>query len=436
MTPKAPSPSSTVGRQVFNLVLAVSMAFVTLSSVLLFSIELRAKKALVNGEIESFRATQVAGVAEGLWNFDDGILKAIADGIVNHPYLCRAAIGDGRGFSVSSGEGADGSEAIDIPIFRASPLGGELYVGTLRLEIDSRKIFAEAALQAMPVVLSQVLLLAIQSFVLLVFFSRRVARHLSRIAAYIIENDVRSDAAPLELDTRRRGDELDFLVDAYNRMREDVARSLREKEVLIQEIYHRTKNNMQLISAFLELEAEASEDGKVAGALRDMIGRITSMALVHQKLYMSKDLSRIDLGDYVRDLCSSIASACLQERRGVSVSVDAEPGIVSVIDLAVPCGLVLNELMVNSAKYAFAGRESGTITVRLRRVSASTLELTVSDDGVGLPPGFDYRRDGHVGLMTVVSIVEMQLRGELTLGPGPGTSFTARIRDDLFGPRL
>ncbi len=479
-----------------------------------------------------------------------------------------------------SGEGAEGSEEIAIPIFKAMPSGGELRVGSLRLEIDSRKLLADVASQAMPVVLLQVLLLAVQSFVVLFIFSRKIARHLSRIAAYIIKNDVRPGAPPLDLGKKDRGDELDFLVKAYNRMREDVAesrrsetramedlvlseersrilveeapdaimmldadagvfvdcnrraeelfgrsrarligadpaglysdrtddglpvgesvaraqaaatagkpvmvrrrvvrsdgevldcevrlnllpsdgrkivrmsyldvtervraeeavaRSLREKEVLIQEVYHRTKNNMQLISAFLGLEAEASGDERVASALRDMIGRISSMALVHQKLYMSKDLSRIDLGDYVRDLASSIAGAYLEGLRGVSVSVEAEAGIVSVIDVAVPCGLVLNELIVNSAKYAFKGRDSGTISVRLRRVSASKLELSVSDDGIGLPPGFDFRRDGHVGLQTVVSIVEMQMRGELRLGPGPGTSFTAEMRDDLFGPRL
>jgi len=556
------------------------MTFVTLSSAVVFAIEHRAKRIIVDGEVEAFRASQVASIAEGLWNLDDGILKAIADGIVNYPYFCRAAIDDGRGISVKSGEGAEGSEEIVIPIFKTLPVGGELRVGSLTLEIDSRRLLADVASQALPVVLLQVLLLAVQSFVVLFFFSRKVARHLSRIAAYIIKNDVRLGAPPLGLEKKYKDDELDFLVRAYNRMREDVAesrrsetramedlvlseersrilveeapdaimmfdadagvfvdcnrraedlfgrsraeligtdpvrlysdktddglpiresvarshaaatageavmvmrrvvrsdgeildcevrlnllpsdgrriirlsymdvtervraeeaiaRSLREKEVLIQEVYHRTKNNMQLISAFLGLEAESSGEERVAAALRDMIGRISSMALVHQKLYMSKDLSRIDLGDYVSDLASSIACAYLEGRRGISVSVDIEPGIVSVIDVAVPCGLVLNELMVNSAKYAFAGRESGTISVSLRRVAASTLELSVSDDGVGLPELFDFRRDGHVGLQTVVSIVEMQMRGELTLGPGPGTSFTAAIRDDLFGPRL
>ena len=569
-----------MGRQAFRFIFAVSMAFVILSSTIAFAIEYRNKTIVVRGEVEAFRTSQVASVAEGLWNFDDGILKAIADGIVNYPYISRAAIDDGRGISVASGEGSGGAEEIVIPIRKAMPAGGELEVGTLTLEIDTRRLLADVAAQALPLVILQVLLLAVQSLVVLTFFSRRVARYLSRIAAYIIRNDVRPEAPPLDLGKKYRGDELDFLVKAYNRMRNDVARSrqsetrameylvlseersrilveeapdaimmldadagvfvdcnrraeelfgrgrieligrdpvklhlragedplpareslaraqaaalagesavvmlrvarpdgealdcelrmnllpsegrkiirssyldvteriraeeavarsLREKEVLIQEVYHRTKNNMQLISAFLSLEAEASGDERVAAALRDMIGRISSMALVHQKLYMSKDLSRIDLGDYVRDLASTVAGAYLEGRRGVSVSVEAEEGIVAVIDVAVPLGLVLNELMVNSAKYAFAGRESGMIRVRLRRASRSALELIVSDDGVGLPEGFDYRRDGHVGLQTVVSIVELQMRGRLSLGPGPGTAFAALVRDDLFGPRL
>jgi PAS domain S-box-containing protein len=220
------------------------------------------------------------------------------------------------------------------------------------------------------------------------------------------------------------------------RAEEAMARSLREKEVLLHEVYHRTKNNMQLISSFLSLEADEIGDARLASALNEVNGRIGSMALVHQKLLESRDLSRIDLGDYVQDLVASIKAAYLEGRKGISMSVDVQPGLISLIDVAIPCGLVLNELVVNATKHAFDGRESGLIRVGLRRGEPGRLVLEVSDDGSGLPPGFDFRRDGHVGLQTVLSIVELQLRGSVSFASGAGTSCTAVMRDDLFGARV
>jgi PAS domain S-box-containing protein len=571
---------NTVGRQAFKSMLAVSLAFVTLSSAILVAVEYRAKEALVGREVAALRASQAAPIAEGLWDLDAGILQALADGIVNYPYFNLAVIEDGRGLVARGGSSKEGSAAIVLPISRTAPGGGEARLGELRIEVDSEKVLADVISQALPTVALLVLFLAVESFVVLLSFSRMATRHLSRIAAYIRHYDVRPDAPPLRLDKEDRGDELDLLVKAYNSMREDVAasreselrameglrlseersrilveeapdaimmydveagvfvdcnrraeqvfgrgrdelvgadpvdfylddtddgvpiresvsrtlslaktgepvtvrrrvlrpshevidcelrlnllpaaghgiirvsyldvtervraeaevaRSLREKEVLVQEVYHRTKNNMQLISSFLDLEAEGSGDERVAAALRDMIGRISSMALVHQKLYESEDLSRIDLGDYLEDLVSSIRRAYLEGRRGIEIAAEAEPGIVSVLDVALPCGLVVNELVVNAVKHAFAGRASGSIRVSLRRASPGVLELRVSDDGVGLPEGFDFRRDGHVGLQTVVSIVEMQLRGSIAFEPGAGTTCAAAVRDDIFKARV
>jgi len=572
---------NTVGRQAFRYVLEISLAFVTLTSTILFIVEYRGKKAVVEREVENLRASQDAGIAEGLWNYDTGILQALADGIGNYPYVNHVAIEDGRGLAVTSGSSAEGSAALSFPITRKLLDGRRSSLGLLRLEIDSGRMLRDAVAQTLPMIALQVLFLIVESLVVLFLFSRMATRHLARIADYIRDFDVRSEAPPLRLDKKERGDELDLLVRAYNAMREDVlasreaemrameglklseersrvlveeapdaimmydadaevfidcnrraevlfgrkraeligakptdfyadeidgeltiresidrsvssaiagrpvlvrrrvrrpggdvidcdsrlnlipsegrriilrasyldvtervraeesvARSLREKEVLIQEVYHRTKNNMQLIASFLQLEAEASGDERVASVLNDMIGRIISMALVHQKLYESKDLSRIDLGNYVTDLVSSMRGAYLEGRGGMDISVEAEPGIIAIIDLAIPCGLVLNELVANAVKHAFAGRPAGCIRVSLRRSSPGTLELKVSDDGEGLPPGFDFRRDGRVGLQTVVSIVELQLRGSIFFSSGPGATCTALMRDDFFDARV
>ena len=220
------------------------------------------------------------------------------------------------------------------------------------------------------------------------------------------------------------------------RAEEAVSLSLREKEVLLQEVYHRTKNNMQLIAAFLNLQAMSCKDERLVSIMNEMVGRITSMALVHQKLYESKDLSRIDLGDYIRDLAREIHEAYLTNRPGIAILVEADPDIVSTLDTAIPCGLVLNELIINAVKYAYPGERTGPIRVSLSREREGSFLFSVSDDGVGFPPGFDFRRDGRIGLQTVVSLVELQLRGTLSFGPGPGMSCTAVIRDDLYKPRV
>jgi two-component sensor histidine kinase len=167
-----------------------------------------------------------------------------------------------------------------------------------------------------------------------------------------------------------------------------------------------------------------------------MIGRIMSMSLVHQKLYESKDLSRIDLGEYIEDLVGEIGKAYLEGRTDVGIVVNVESGIVSLIDVAIPCGLMLNELIVNAVKHGFPGDRGGSITVSMKRSAPGLLELSVADDGIGLPSGFDFRRDGKIGLQTVVSIVELQLHGKVYFDQGHGTVCRAIVRDNIFTRRV
>jgi len=116
--------------------------------------------------------------------------------------------------------------------------------------------------------------------------------------------------------------------------------------------------------------------------------------------------------------------------------VSAEAGIISVLDTAIPCGLALNELIVNSIKHAFPGGRTGTIRVGLFRGEPGILVLSVADDGVGFPAGFDFRNDGRIGLQTVVSLVEGQLHGTISCESGRGTICTATIRDNIYAPRV
>jgi PAS domain S-box-containing protein len=213
---------------------------------------------------------------------------------------------------------------------------------------------------------------------------------------------------------------------------EEVARaSLREKETLLKEVHHRVKNNLQVTSSLLRLQADGIEDQAARMALRQSQDRIRSMALVHELLYRSKDLSRIDLGEYVRDLMRQLVRAHSVERSGVRVDTRLTP-VLLPIDVAVPCGLILNEVVTNALDHAFPGGRPGTITIELS-AGDGVDELVVRDDGVGLPPDFDPGTGSSLGLRLIRALTE-QIDGELTIRSEDGTEVRLHIPHEPARP--
>jgi PAS domain S-box-containing protein len=202
---------------------------------------------------------------------------------------------------------------------------------------------------------------------------------------------------------------------------ERIKTSLGEKEVLLKEIHHRVKNNMQVISSLVSLQAEGSEDEAVRGLLRDVTDRVRSMALVHEKLYQSSDLARVDFAEYARSLLSYLWRAHGASGTGVRLDLDLEP-VSLAVDAAVPCGLILNELAGNALKHAFLGRSEGQVTVSLHGGAAGPVCLRVRDDGVGLPAGLDWRKTRSLGLR-LVQMLTGQLGGTVEVRGGEGTAF-------------
>jgi PAS domain S-box-containing protein len=201
--------------------------------------------------------------------------------------------------------------------------------------------------------------------------------------------------------------------------------SLAEKELLLREIHHRVKNNLQVVSSLVSLQANALAEPalrEVFGELRD---RVRSMALIHEKLYESGGLARLNFADYVTSLMQSIWSAHGVVGARVKLHLEVEPVAVSV-ETAVPCGLILNELVGNALKHAFPSAE-GAVTVGVCREPATgQLRLWVRDNGVGLPADLDWRRARSLGLR-LVQMLARQLEGSVETGPGPGTEFLIRF---------
>jgi two-component sensor histidine kinase len=201
---------------------------------------------------------------------------------------------------------------------------------------------------------------------------------------------------------------------------ERIQASLQEKEVLLQEIHHRVKNNLQVISSLLNLQANRLEEPRALDALRDSRSRVRSMALVHEKLYQSPDLARIDFADYTRALTRSLFSSYQAHPQGIAVRSQIDDVFLS-IDRAIPCGLILSELVSNALKHAFPDGRSGEITIGLH-VQEGNKVLTVADNGVGLPAEIDVQHRGSLGLQ-LVNTLTTQLDGTLTLDREGGTTF-------------
>jgi len=198
--------------------------------------------------------------------------------------------------------------------------------------------------------------------------------------------------------------------------------SLGEKEVLLQEIHHRVKNNMQVISSLVALQADELPDDAVRAVLLDVTHRVRSMAMVHEKLYQSADLARIELAEYIRSLLDYLWRAYGTAASGVRLTVDLEPVHLSV-NAAVPCGLILNELVGNALKHAFRNRDGGEVAVQLHGDTPDRICLHVRDNGTGLPTGFDWRQARSLGLR-LVQMLARQLHAAVEVSSREGTAFT------------
>jgi two-component sensor histidine kinase/PAS domain-containing protein len=208
-----------------------------------------------------------------------------------------------------------------------------------------------------------------------------------------------------------------------------IRRSLVEKETLLQELYHRTKNNMNVIISMLKLQSREIGDERLKKAFSETENRIISMSLVHEKLYEAQDLSHINLKEYFEDLTRKILSNYSLLSQLPRLSLDMEEIYVS-IDTAISCGLIVNELISNSLKYAFPSGRTGEIQVRLRQDSSMEISLRVSDDGIGMPPGFDPKRDGHLGMRLIENLARGKLRAQALFQSDHGASYTMKFMDN------
>jgi len=201
-----------------------------------------------------------------------------------------------------------------------------------------------------------------------------------------------------------------------------LSNSLREKEVLLHEIHHRVKNNMQVISSLVNLQADTISEPSVRACLGDVRDRVRSMALVHEKLYQSGDFACLNFSEYADSLLQYLWQAHCPVAADIRLTMALQP-VNLPVESAVNCGLILNELATNALKHAFRGRAVGEVTIGIGVDTATgNICLSVKDNGAGLPAGFDWQQTPSMGLRLVNMLAE-QLNGRVELGTGPGTEF-------------
>ena len=221
-------------------------------------------------------------------------------------------------------------------------------------------------------------------------------------------------------------------ITARKRAEETLRSSLLEKETLLREIHHRVKNNMQVVSSLLSLQTANVEDDRYRGLFEECQTRVRTMALIHEKLYSTGNLASLDAADFLRDLLRMLARSYLPSRSDVRFELCVEP-LVLDIQVAIPVGLILHELVTNAFKHAFAPDAGGTLRVVFERAGDGARRLEVTDDGRGLPPGFEAHRARGLGFRMVHNLVR-QVDGTLQVHSGRGTRFVVEFAAEHHAP--
>jgi len=202
---------------------------------------------------------------------------------------------------------------------------------------------------------------------------------------------------------------------------QDLKQSLQDKEILLKEIHHRVKNNLAIMSGLFELQLDSTENEQTIKALRNSQSRLKSMALVHDKLYRTSSLTDIEMSQYVEELVRSLHNTFVGPKQDISLNFKIED-INLDIDQAIPCGLLINEIVVNAFKHGFENKDKGSIEIAMKKQNGDA-RLVIADDGHGIPEDFDISKSSSLGMM-LIETFKNQLDASLHISNSRGTRFT------------
>ncbi|MDP3564054.1 MAG: PAS domain S-box protein, partial [Methanoregula sp.] len=215
-------------------------------------------------------------------------------------------------------------------------------------------------------------------------------------------------------------------VSARTKAEQEITSSLKEKDLLLREIHHRVKNNLQIITSLLNLQSRYLSEPKVLEAIKDTQSRVRAMALVHERIYRSHRIAEINLKEYLNYLARQIFNFYNIPQHQIVIAVTMDD-LMAGIDTVIPVGLIMNELISNSAKHAFPGGRKGSVTIECTAQGPDTLRFVYHDNGIGMPAGFDWKNSETLGLRLVNDLVD-QLNGTIETGAGEGTTLILTVQ--------
>jgi len=221
--------------------------------------------------------------------------------------------------------------------------------------------------------------------------------------------------------------ELEKEITVRKQAEEKIKATLKEKEILLQEVHHRVKNNMQIISSLFNLQSGHIKDKQASEIFKSSQNRIRSMALIHERFYQSEDMARVDFAEYAQNLTGHLFSSHGINPGAVKLNLKIKEVFLD-LNTAIPCGLIINELVSNSLKHAFPDGKKGEIKIAMHSLNKDEMEVIVSDNGVGLSKKVDFRKTDSLGLHLVNLLAEDQLHGDIKLDRTKGTSFHIKFK--------
>jgi two-component sensor histidine kinase/putative methionine-R-sulfoxide reductase with GAF domain len=332
----------------------------------------------VSNEAETHWVVRAAG---GQLKADTGTTCPIDHGVIGRVFRTKQAqlVRDIRVDPDYTGETPGLLSELAVPIMQ-----GERVLAVLNLENDEPDTFATE--------------------------EQELAESMAEAIALGMENARLFETAQMELAKRQQA-------------QAQISASLEEKVILLKEIHHRVKNNLQVISSLLDLQANHINDQHVLEMFKESQGRVKSMALIHEQLYQSSDLSNINFAQYLNSLVNQVRRSYNTKAQAIIINLNVAT-MPLTIETAIPCGLIVNELVSNAFKYAFPNRRDhpGEISIDLQKTADNQVALHVRDNGVGIPEDIDLRRTKSLGLRLVNTLVK-QLRGKVSIERAGGTKF-------------
>ncbi|MDP6656224.1 MAG: histidine kinase dimerization/phosphoacceptor domain -containing protein [SAR324 cluster bacterium] len=477
----------TISSRLIIFILLASSLITLLGTAYQLYTDYRRDVGLIEERMIQIQSSYLRGIVNSLWMTDLRQAEVLLEGVVQLPDMEYIEIQSPEGVWLKHGRVIE-EQVLEYRFpLQYIHQAEEFDLGELRLLASLDDVYARLWDKLLIILLTQAIKTFLISGFILVLVQLLITRHLGSMARYAHEVTPEKLDAPLILQRKQRNDELNEVVVAFNRMRKSLqdyyqqlrseltrrttaekelldyknkleeqvverteelraanqklqeeinersqaekrlTASLHEKDVLLQEVHHRVKNNMQIISSMLRLQFRNTKDEHLDSLMSELQQRIHTMSLVHEKLYQSTSLSHIDLPDFISHLSQELLSSFGVSADQVSLKLDLEPMTLDV-NCIIPCGLIINELITNSLKYAFAEERKGGIEIRLKMQENQRVFLSVCDDGPGIPEETNWEHSQSTG-MRLIHILSEQLKGEYTLKNDDGTCFELIFRE-------